>query len=46
MVLQNAYGAQVSGRVKKTFLRGECIYDNGSFPGTPRGEYIPRKVRK
>jgi allantoinase len=39
-------GIEVSGKVKKTYLRGECIYDNGSFPGTPRGEYIPRKVRK
>jgi allantoinase len=39
-------GIEVSGKVKKTYLRGECIYDNGSFPGTPRGEYIARKIRK
>jgi allantoinase len=39
-------GIEVSGKVKKTFLRGELIYDNGSFPGAPRGEYISRKIRK
>ena len=39
-------GTEVSGKVRTTFLRGEPIYDNGSFPGSPRGRYIPRKIRK
>jgi len=38
-------GMEVSGKVRTTYLRGEPVYDNGSFPGPPRGRYIPRKVR-
>ena len=39
-------GLEVSGKVVKTFLRGELVYDNGAFPGPPRGQYLERKVRK
>lgn len=38
-------GMELNGKVMKTFLRGEVIYDNGSYPGTPRGKYISRKVK-
>jgi allantoinase len=39
-------GMEVTGKVCTTYLRGEAVYDNGAFPGTPRGQYIPRKVRR
>lgn len=39
-------GMEVTGKVRTTYLRGEAVYDNGAFPGTPRGQYIPRKVRR
>ena len=38
-------GIEVSGKVRQTLLRGQLVYDNGTFPGTPRGQYIPRRVR-
>jgi allantoinase len=30
-------GQQLKGRVEQTFLRGECVYSHGEFPGTPIG---------
>jgi len=30
-------GQQLKGRVEQTFLRGECVYSHGEFPGTPSG---------
>ena len=39
-------GIEVSGRVRQTFLRGQLVYDNGTFPGSPIGKYISRKVRR
>lgn len=31
-------GTQLLGRVRETWLRGECIYRDGEFPGAPRGK--------
>jgi len=28
---------QLKGRVQQTFLRGQCVYQDGEFPGTPSG---------
>ena len=39
-------GMEVVGKVRKTFLRGELVYDDGAFPGPPRGRYLERKVRR
>lgn len=39
-------GMELAGKVRKTFLRGELVYDDGSFPGPPRGRYLERKVRR
>lgn len=30
-------GRKLRGRVEQTYLRGECVYQNGEFPGTPHG---------
>jgi allantoinase len=30
-------GERLAGVVKKTFLRGECVFDGGEFPGEPAG---------
>lgn len=30
-------GERLRGVVKKTFVRGECVYDEGEFPGEPSG---------
>ncbi len=35
-------GMELSGRVKTTFLRGNCIYDNGKVIGKPIGKYLQR----
>jgi allantoinase len=35
-------GAQLHGRVKSTFLRGELVYDNGDVIGPARGKYLRR----
>ncbi len=39
-------GIEVNGKVRRTFLRGQLVYDNGEFPGPPRGQYLPRQVRR
>lgn len=33
---------QLSAKVRKTFLRGQLIFDNGKIVGTPRGKYLQR----
>jgi allantoinase len=35
-------GTELSGRVKRTFLRGALVYDNGSVVGPARGKYLRR----
>ena len=35
-------GMELSGRVKTTFLRGNCVYDNGKVIGKPIGKYLQR----
>jgi allantoinase len=32
-------GEQLKGKVVQTYLRGQCVYDNGKFPGAPRGQF-------
>jgi len=41
-------GAELSGRVKSTFLRGALVYDGGNIVGPARGRYLwrPEGVRK
>jgi len=38
-------GKTLSGIVEKTFLRGRKIYDEGEFPGEPRGLLLTRTLR-
>ena len=35
-------GMELNGRVTKTFLRGELVYDSGEVVGPPRGRYLKR----
>ena len=35
-------GIELKGRVKRTFLRGELIYQDGKVLGEPRGKYMRR----
>ena len=35
-------GTELTGRVKRTFLRGNLIYDQGEVIGSPRGRYLKR----
>lgn len=35
-------GLALRGRVLRTFVRGVCVYDNGEFPGPPRGQWLRR----
>lgn len=35
-------GQELSARVKKTYLRGKLIYDNGEIIGEPTGKYLSR----
>ena len=38
-------GREVTGRVKKTFSRGELVVDDGEIVGTPgHGEFVPREI--
>jgi allantoinase len=32
-------GEHLKGKVLQTYLRGQCVYDHGKFPGTPRGQF-------
>ncbi|HEX7002388.1 MAG TPA: dihydroorotase family protein [Trueperaceae bacterium] len=38
-------GQELTGKVVKTFLRGELVYDGGEFVGRPRGRYAKGLVR-
>jgi len=33
-------GQELTGKVVKTFLRGELVYDGGEVVGPPRGRYL------
>ena len=35
-------GVELTGRVKRTFLRGNLIYDKGQVIGSPSGRYLKR----
>ena len=35
-------GLELTGKVMTTFLRGACIYENGTITGSPRGRYLHR----
>ena len=35
-------GQELSARVKKAYLRGKLIYDNGAIVGEPGGQYLSR----
>jgi allantoinase len=35
-------GVELSGRVKRTYLRGDVIYDNGNIVGAANGKYLSR----
>ena len=40
-------GKQLHGYPIRTYLRGNVVYDNGDFVGTPGlGEYVKRSPRK
>jgi allantoinase len=36
-------GRTLYGVVRRTFVRGVAVYDEGGFPGPPLGELIPRR---
>lgn len=38
-------GLELGGFAETTILRGEVVYQDGKFTGTPRGEFIKRPVR-
>ena len=38
-------GQELTGRVKRTFLRGHLVYDNGNIVGPARGQYLRRPTR-
>jgi len=38
-------GQELTGRVKRTFLRGRLVYDNGNIVGPARGQYLRRPTR-
>jgi allantoinase len=37
-------GERLKGKVVMTFLRGECVYNRGSFPGRLRGRECAHKI--
>jgi allantoinase len=39
-------GIEVTGRVKRTFLRGQLIYDGRQVVGPPRGQYVERPTKR
>ena len=40
-------GKQLHGYPIRTYLRGNVVYDNGDFVGTPGlGEYVKRSPKK
>ena len=38
-------GQELTGRVKRTFLRGELVYQDGHIVGPARGQYLRRPTR-
>ncbi|MBT3785148.1 allantoinase AllB [bacterium] len=38
-------GRRLKGSVKRTYLRGEIIYDNGNFPGIPGGRPLLKELK-
>lgn len=39
-------GMELRGKVKKTILRGQTVYDNGAVVGAPNGRYIARPTSR
>jgi allantoinase len=39
-------GEQLTGKVLMTFLRGECVFKEGTFPAEPRGRKYPSKFSR
>ena len=39
-------GQELTGKVKRTFLRGDLIYDGASVIGPARGQYLKRPLAK
>jgi allantoinase len=37
-------GERLRGRVKRTYVRGQLVYDEGTFGGAPRGELLRRSA--
>jgi allantoinase len=37
-------GQRLRGRVEKTYLRGQKVYDSGTFVGSPRGQTMLRRL--
>ena len=37
-------GQVVQGRILKTFLRGNCTFENGKIQGTPQGRPLLRRT--
>jgi len=35
---------ELFGRVRQTFLRGVCVFDDGSFPRPPQGRWLQREA--
>ena len=39
-------GMELSAKVKSTYLRGNCVYDNGAVVGPATGQYISRPTQR
>ena len=39
-------GQELTGKVKTTFVRGNCVYHNGKIVGPPLGQFIKRPTSK
>ena len=39
-------GRELHGRVTRTYLRGRCVFDHGSFPSPPIGQWLRRGSRE
>jgi allantoinase len=41
----SAYASmELCGRVKQTYLRGVCVFDEGTFPSQPLGRWLSREA--
>lgn len=39
-------GMELNGKVKSTYLRGQCIYENGNVVGPAAGRYLSRPTQR